>query len=131
MDQQNEGKVVVGGIDVQADGYVFALAFDRAEVLEKQAHALYDEARALRAKAEVSVLIAPSIGMPGQYSVTTRLGGEYFSGRLAKSAEDACQIAFHIIQGFRPPLRLPPFGTPVDQTLPALDWVTDTCTRNQ
>lgn len=131
MDQQNEGKSAVAGIDVQADGFAFALAFDQAEVLEKQAHALYEEARALRAKAEVSVLIAPSIGMPGQYSVTTRLGGEYFSGRLAKSAEDACQIAFHIIQGFRPPLRLPPFGTPVDQTLPALDWVTDTCTRNQ
>ncbi|WP_408596616.1 hypothetical protein [Pseudomonas sp. PLMAX] len=131
MDQQSERKVVVGGIDVQANGYEFALAFDRAEVLEKQAHALYDEARALRAKAEVSVLITPAIGMPGQHSVTTRLGGEYFSGRLARSAEEACQIAFHIIQGFRAPLYLPPFGTPVDQTLPVLDWATDMCTRNQ
>lgn len=131
MDQQSEETVLVCGVDVQADGYEFAMAFDRAEALEKQAHALYDEARALRAKSDVSVLITPSVGMPGQYTVTTRLGGEYFSGRLAKSAEDACQVAFHIIQGFRPPLRLPPFGTPVDQTLPALDWANDTCTRNQ
>lgn len=131
MDQQNEGKSVVAGIDVQADGFAFALAFDQAEVLEKQAHALYDEVRRLRAKADISVLITPAIGMPGHYSVTTRLGGEYFSGRLAKSAEDACQAAFHIIQGFQPPRRLPPFGTPVDQTLPALDLVTGTCTGNQ
>ncbi|WP_411392525.1 hypothetical protein [Pseudomonas sp. MPB23] len=131
MADKSEGKMVIDAIDVQADGYEFALAFDQAEVLEKQAHALYDEARALRAKADVSVLITPAIGMTGHYSVTTRLGGECFSGRLAKSAEDACQAAFHIIQGFQPPLRLPPFGTPLDRALPGLDWVTDTCTQNQ
>jgi len=131
MDQQNEGESVVAGIDVQADGYALALAFDKADELEKQARDLYDQASALRAQSEITVQIAPSIGMPGRFTVFTRVGGTYFSSRLAKSAEDACQVAYHIIQGFRPPHRLPPFGTPVDQTLPGLDVVPDTSHQNQ
>ncbi|NWB92306.1 hypothetical protein [Pseudomonas agarici] len=120
MDQQSDRQAVIGGIDVQEDGYVLALALDRADELEKQARELYDQARALRAQRRITAQITPAEGMPGQFTVLTRVGGEYFSSQLARSAEEACQVAFHIIQGFEPPLRLPQFGTPVDQTLPGI-----------
>jgi hypothetical protein len=111
---------VTAGVDVRSDSYVLALAFDKADELEKQARALHAQAAAIRAQSKITVQITPAHGMPGQFTVFTRLGGKYFSSQLARSAEEACQVAFHVIQGFEPPLRLPPFGTPVDRTLPEI-----------
>ncbi|MDR9749871.1 hypothetical protein RG836_00290 [Pseudomonas sp. SZMC_28357] len=118
MDQQNEGKVVVGGIDVRADGYV--LAIYEAERLEAQAKALYAKAETLRGQRRVTVLISSDLGGPGGYGFLARLDGRVVSTGPAQSAEEACQIAYHFIQGYQPPLRLPPFGARVDQTLPGI-----------
>ena len=119
MSQKNEGKVVVGGVDVQADGYV--LAIYEAESLEAQAKALYAKAEALRGQRRITVLISSDRDGEGGLSVLARVGGRVVSTGPANSAEEACQIAYHFIQGYQPPLRLPPFGTRVDQTLPEIE----------
>lgn len=111
MGKQSEGVTVVGAIDVQADGYVMAIY--EAERLETQAKALYAKAEALRGQRRITVLISSDLGGLG---VLVRVGGKVVSTGPARSAEEACQIAYHFIQGYQPPLRLPPFGTPVDQT---------------
>lgn len=118
MDQQSEGKVMVAGIDVQADGYV--LAIHEAERLETEARALYAKAEALRGQRHITVLISSDHGGQAGLGVLVRVGGRVVSTGPARSAEEACQIAYHFIQGYQPPLRLPPFGTRVDQTLPGI-----------
>ena len=129
MDQQNEGKVMVGGIDVQADGYV--LAIYEAERLEAEAKTLYAQAEALRGQRRISVVIYPSRGMPGCFSVLTRLGGRFDSSQLTHSADEACQLASYLIQGFQPPRSLPPFGTPMDRTLPEIFAGSGTCHQTE
>lgn len=114
MNYQNEGEVMVGAIDVQADGYVMAIY--EAERLEAQAKALYAKAEALRGQRRITVLITSGLGGQDGFGVLTRVGGRVVSTGPARSADEACQIAYHLIQGYQPPLRLPPFGTPVDQT---------------
>ena len=119
MDQQSEGNVVVGGIDVQANGYVMAIY--EAECLEAQAKALYAKAEVLRGQRHITVLISSDHGGQDGLGVLARVGGRVVSTGPARSAEEACQIAYHLIQGYQPPLRLPPFGTRVDQTLPGIE----------
>jgi hypothetical protein len=110
MGKQSEGVTVVGAIDVQADGYVMDIY--EAERLETQAKALYAKAEALRGQRRITVLISSDLDGLG---VLVRVGGKVVSTGPARSAEEACQIAYHFIQGYQPPLRLPPFGTPVDR----------------
>jgi len=109
---------MVGGIDVQADGYLMAIY--EAERLEAEAKALYAKAEALRGQRRITVLISSDLSERGGFGVLARVGGRVVSTGPARSAEEACQIAYHFIQGYQPPLRLPPFGTRVDQTLPGI-----------
>lgn len=118
MDQQSERNVVVGGIDVQKDGYVMAIY--EAERLEGEAKALYAKAAALRGQRHITVLISSDLGGQADFGLLVRVGGRVVSTGPARTAEEACQIAYHFIQGYQPPLRLPPFGTRVDQTLPGI-----------
>lgn len=127
MDKASEGRPAMADSDFHA----LALVFDQADDLEKCAHAMYARATALRAQSEITIKIAPAQGMPGQFDVLTRVGGIYRSGRLAASVEDACQAIYITLQGFQPPPRLPPFGTPVDRTLPALAGASDMSPKNQ
>lgn len=94
----------------------YTLAVIEAEKLEAQAKALYAKAGALRGQQHITVLLSASIG-PGGFGVLTRIGGEVYSTGSATSAEDACQMAYHLIQGYQPELPLPAFGTRVGQTL--------------
>ncbi|MFK0090856.1 hypothetical protein ACIQUS_26655 [Pseudomonas sp. NPDC090755] len=107
----------LGAIDVQDEAYV--LAVFEAEELEAQARALYAKAEALRGQRRITVTISAPAGKAG-FSVLTRVGGRVYSTGPASSAEEACQIAYHLIQGYQRPLRLPPFGTRVDRTLPGI-----------
>ncbi len=108
------------GADAQDEAYVLAVL--EAEKLEAQAKALYAKAESLRGQRHIAVTISAPAGRAG-FSVLTRVGGKVYSMGPAASAEDACQIAYHLIQGYQPPLPLTPFGTPVDQTLPGIEGV--------
>jgi hypothetical protein len=128
MDQQNNEKVVVSGIDAQVDGYVMLLTpvamgekatlEAMAERLSKEARSLWDRAAQLRCAHKISVLL--EVDSDDQVSATVRVGGQIHSIYAPQDAESACQLAYHVIQGFEPPRRLPPFGTRVDQTLPGI-----------
>lgn len=115
MDRNTSTAMV--GLDVQDEAYV--LAVFEAEKLEAQAKELYAQAEALRGQRRITVTISAPVGRLG-FGVLTRVGGKVYSVGPAASAEEACQIAYHLIQGYQPPLRLPPFGTRVDQTLPGI-----------
>ena len=137
MDQQNEDKLVVGAIDVQdactllftpvALGHKAALEA-MAERLSVEARSLWDRAEKLRGIHKISVLL--EVEKDDRVSATVRIGGQLLSMYAPKDAEAACQLAYHLIQGFQPPRRLPPFGTPVDRTLPGLDMAPDTSQQN-
>lgn len=105
------------GLDVQDEAYV--LAVFEAEKLEAQAKALYAKAEALRGQRSIAVMISAPVGRAG-FSVLTRVDGKVYSVGPAGSPEEASQIAYHLIQGYQPPLHLPPFGTRVDQKLPGI-----------
>ncbi|MGY2186172.1 hypothetical protein [Pseudomonas sp. SDO5591_S426] len=138
MGQQSEGKVVVGGIDVQ-DTCVLLLTpvslgekatnEAMAERLSKEARSLWDRAEQLRGIHKISVLL--EVDSDDQVSATVRVGGQIHSIYAPKDAEAACQLTYHVIQGFEPPRRLPPFGTRVDQTPPGLERAPDTSHQNQ
>lgn len=138
MDQQNEGIPAVGAIDVQdactllftpvALGHKATLEA-MAERLSKEARSLWDRAEQLRGIHKISVLL--EVDSDDRVSATVRVGGQLLSMYAPKDAESACQLTYHVIQGFQPPLRLPPFGTPVDRTLPGLEMVPDTSHQNQ
>ena len=137
MSQKNEEKAVVGGIDVQdtctllftpvALGHKATLEA-MAERLSKEARSLWDRAEELRGIHKISVLL--EVGSDDRVSATVRIGGQLLSMYAPKDAEAACQLTYHVIQGFQPPRRLPPFGTPVDRTLPGLDMAPDMSQQN-
>lgn len=106
------------GADARDEAYVLAVL--EAEKLEAQAKALYARAEALRGQRLITVLITSDLGGQGGFGVLARVGGRVVLTGPARSAEEASQIGHHLIQGYQPPLRLPPFGTRVDQTLPGI-----------
>lgn len=112
---------------VLSDEASYELAHASAAGLDKQAadlcreaDQLRKEARRLRDGPQFGALITPSHSKKGRFEVIAMVDGYASYSEFADSAEDACQIALHVINGFQPPLPLTPFGSLVDRTRPLL-----------
>ena len=102
-----------------------------ADRLSKEAQALWAEAERLRSQFRIQVVLTQSPGLGDRFSVDCRIFGAMHSLGAPVSAEDACQQAFYLIQGFRPPLPRQHFGTRLAGTETGLYTAADSLFRSQ
>lgn len=96
-----------------------AVALDElANQLDAQARELYRKAEEIRAHNQISASVG--VSKDGKSFITLRVGGSVHSVHAHGSPDETCQKLFYLIQGYQPPLRLPPFGTRLDETAPEL-----------
>jgi hypothetical protein len=110
-----------GGTAERESSWAQAAELDKkSNALYREADELSKEARRLRDGPQFGALITPSRSKKGRFEVLVMVDGYDRYSEFADSAEDACQIALHVINGFQPPLPLTPFGSLVDRTRPLL-----------
>ncbi|MDT9633197.1 hypothetical protein F6S08_18445 [Pseudomonas sp. JV449] len=89
-----------------------------ADQLDAQARELYRKAEEIRAQHQISASV--SVSKDGKSFITLKVGGTVHSIHAHGTADETCQKLYYLIQGYQPPLRLPPFGTRLDETEPSL-----------
>ena len=85
-----------------------------ADQLDAQARELYRKAEEIRAQHQISASV--SVSKDGRSFITLKVGGCVHSVHAHGTADETCQKLYYLIQGYQPPLRLPPFGTRLDET---------------
>lgn len=102
-----------------------------ADRLSKEAQALWAEAERLRSQFRIQVVLTQASGPGDCFTVDCRIFGAMHSLGAPVSAEDACQQAFYLIQGFQPPRPRQPFGTRLAGTETGLYTAADSLFRSQ